>query len=339
MIIPQAPQPPSIVSNDMPVLQRQAEQRLGDDNLQHGLKDILLKHLVGVSIAQNEQQQVLTDVTITDMQSQRTLVGHNQDTEHFAASINKVPTALLVLEDLRAGKLRLDQQMQWQASDVRGGFGTFDQPGAPLQATLRDVLYDMLHNSGNTAVRVSVNKALGGSAAVNARWKAIGHLQHTYLIPLDADRFYLGNTSSRDALWGLTTLLKKSDNYSNFMKQALSTNIFTDMGTRSQLQGNDYIVLANKIGLLDDVDGNNRHDVGLIYNTKTHKTYGYSLLTTAAYNETDPSATLRADQSLKEMGGYTLRYAGDRPQQQPKAGDKGAATLRSLPAPEKRVLY
>jgi hypothetical protein len=40
------------------------------------------------------------------------------------------------------------------------------------------------------------------------------------------------------------------------------------------LDGNDFIVLANKVGILDDLEDNNRHDVGVVYNTKTRQAFG-----------------------------------------------------------------
>ena len=276
------------------------------------IKLLVLKYRIQKVINENEAAGVRTDVSITDLQTSQTIIGHNQNDVHFAASINKLPVALLLLEDLRAGKLSLDQTMTWQPSDVRGGFGVYDQPGAPTSAKLSDVLYDMLNHSGNTAVRIIVNYGLGGAAAVNDRLAAKPQLEHTRLIPLDTNRFFLGDSTSKESLWVMTQLMKKQDAPAKFMKNALATNIFTDFGVRSQLAGNDFIVLVNKIGLLDDVDGNNRHDVGIIYNTKTHKSYGFSMMTTTPFNETDPSATEQANQSLMDMGRPLLRYAGDK---------------------------
>ncbi len=162
------------------------------------VREAVLRQLVGSSIGANEQAGVTTSVNIVDLKGDHKLVTHGQDVEQFAASINKLPVALLLLEDLRANKLSLGQTMTWQASDVRGGFGDYDQPGAPTQATLREVIYDMLNKSGNTVVRVAVNYALGGAAQVNSRWSAKPQLPHTYLQPLDANRFYLGFSTSHD---------------------------------------------------------------------------------------------------------------------------------------------
>lgn len=311
----------------------QAADPFNRGDMRQAVKEIILRHIIQAVIKKNDRAGVTTGVTIMDLQDQHTMLGHNQDQEHFAASINKIPVALLVLEDVRAGTLDLDQIMTWQESDRRGGFGVYDQPGSPLQAPLRDVLYDMLNRSGNTAVRISVNYGLGGAAAVNARFAAEPQLSHTYLIPLDANRFFLGNSTTHDSLWAMSELLKTQDAPGAFMKNALATNIFTDFGVRSQLAGNDYIVLANKIGLLDDVDGNNRHDVGIIYNTRTHKSYGYSFFTTSPFGS--PTATPQADQSLKDMGRFLLRFSGDRAHRMAEP----FTTERAQPQPESKILY
>jgi len=298
---------------------------LNQDNLTQIIREIALRHLVDGSIKNDEAQQIVTGVQIMDLRDNHLIVNHNQDTEQFAASINKLPVAWLVLQDLRAGTLSLNQTMTWLPSDVRAGNGVYDQPGAPTTASLGDVLFDMLNRSGNTAVRISVNYALGGAAAVNARWAQYPQLSHTYLQPLDANRFYLGNSTPHDSLWALKQLMATTDQYSSFMKNALATNIYTDYGVRSQLAGNGWIVLVNKVGILDDSTGDNRHDVGIIYNTNTHRSFGYSFMTTSP--EENPAATPQAEQSLKDMGRYTLRFAGDKPGSMQPFAAPNAATL------------
>ena len=310
------------------------ESALLRSDLSDAFKAILLRHRIEQSIHQNNAESIVTGVDIMDLQSGRTLVTHNAETEQFAASINKLPVALLILQDLRAGTLDFNQIMTWQPSDVRAGNGVYDQPGAPLQAPLKDVIFDMLNRSGNTAVRILVNGGLGGAAAVNERWAQIPQLDHTYLQPLDANRFFLGFTTPDDSLWTIKKLLAKQDKYGKFVKNALAMNIYTDISVRSQLAGNDYIVLANKVGLLDDVDGNNRHDVGIVYNTKTHKSYAYSLMTTSPFDSL--TATPRAEQSLMDMGRSLLRFAGDKTHT-----TAPSSTLRSVATPSDngRILY
>ena len=307
-----------------------------DSSLDPILRGIQYKWRINQIIGQDEAQQIVTGVKIVDLTSSEVLVNHNTDTEQFAASINKLPVALLVLQDLRAGKLSMNQLMTWVPSDRRDGGGIYDVPGAPTQATLSDVLFDMLNRSGNTAVRVLVNYGLGGAAAVNARWAQIPQLSHTYLMPLDASRFYLGNSTPHDALWTLGQDVSVQDTFGKFVTHALATNIYTDIGTRSQLAGNDYIVLVNKLGLLNDPSGDNRHDVGIIYNTKTHKSYGYAYMTTSP--ESNTAATPQAEQSLKDMGLATLRYAGDKPKE-PTQNTPHMNGGLSPTIPEGKILY
>jgi beta-lactamase class A len=275
-----------------------------------GAKAFLLRQLIKNEVQTNEDQQILTDVSIVDLQKDQTIYGHNESTPHFAASINKLPVTMLVLEELRANRVTLDTVLTWTETDRRAGNGIYDLPGSPTSATIRDVLHDLLNRSGNTAVRALVNDVLGGAVATNDRLALVPQIPHTRLIPLDGNRFYLGDTTSNESLFIMRKVLENQDQYGQYVKELMRTNIFVGDGVRSQLAGNDYIVLVNKTGLLYDPDGNNTHDVGIIYNTRTHKSYGYSILTTAPY--TSDTATVRADQSIKNMGKYLLRFAGDR---------------------------
>ncbi len=192
----------------------------------------------------------------------------------------------------------------------------------------------MLNYSGNTAVRALVNYKLQGPQAVNSRLDAIPQIPTTRLQVLTPTSFYLGNSTSAESVWIIQALLgEPRDQYHDFVKDALQTNIFSYYGVRSQLEGNDYVTLANKVGILDDVDGNNRHDVGIIYNTKTKQSFGYSFMTTTA--NTNTAGTAQAEHSLDLLGRETLRYAGDKaPKDKPKTLNNGRAIT-----PEKRVRY
>jgi beta-lactamase class A len=336
MITPPTPQHANVTIGTAGQHQDQSQasdlSNLGRSDVSDYFKSLRLRHYIEQIIAKNEQQGVLTDVSIIDLQSGQSIVDHKADTEQFAASVNKLPIAQLILTDLRSGKLTMDQTFTWTVADVRAGAGVFDQPGAPTQGTVKELLFDMLNPSGNTAVRAFVNGALGGAATVNERIKSELGLQHTYLQPLDATRFYVGNSTAADAAKTVQLLLSNQDTYGAFIKNALATNIYTDYGVRSQLAGNDFIVLANKVGILDDVDGNNRHDVGIVYNTKTHKSYVYAFMNTAqgaAYN----TPTAQAGISLADMGAGVLRYAGD------KSANTATKAFNSDHQPGHRVRY
>lgn len=307
-----APIPQTVsTSNKIQPGLREDLSSLSDNSVGDYFKSLKLRHYLEQIIAKNESLQVTTSVSVMDLQSSQSIIDHNIDTEQFAASVNKVPIAELVLRDLRSGRLQLDQQFSWTAEDVRAGAGVYDQPGAPLHASVKELLFDMLNPSGNTAVRVFVNGAFGGANTTNERFKNELGLQNTYLQPLDANRFFVGNTTAREAMKNIKALLSGNDTYRAFVKNALATNIYTDYGVRSQLAGNDYIVLSNKVGILDDTDGNDRHDVGIIYNTKTKKSYAYAFLNTA-HGEAFNTATSQAGISLADMGKGLLRFAGDK---------------------------
>ncbi len=309
---------------------------LSKNNVGEAFKTLLLRQYLQKIVNKNESLGVTTDVSVVDLQTNQSIYGHNLDTEQFAASVNKVPIAELILADLRSGKLQFNQTLTWAASDVRAGAGVYDQPGAPTQATIQQLLFDLLNPSGNTAVRALVNQGMGGAAAVNARFVNELHLQHTALQPLDGNRFYVGNTTAREAMQNIRKLLDGNDQYQQFVKHALATNIYTDYGVRTQLAGNDFIVLANKVGILDDTDGDNRHDVGVIYNTKTHKAYGYALLNTA-YGEAYNTATAQAGISLADMGKGVLRFSGDTmPQNRAEAN---VQALRQTAPESSRIKY
>lgn len=295
-----------------------------ESTINSSLGDLKLKAYLAKIIKDNERAGANTAVQVVDLNKDRPIVSHQATEKHFAASINKNPIALLLLQELRAGNLDFNQVISWDESERRGGYGVYDQAGAATQATVKDLMFDMLNYSGNTAARVFVIKSLGGATTVNQRWAQIPELSNTSLLTVGTSGgFYFGYSNPRESLWALRNITSGSDQYAKFIRNALSTNIFDFMGVRSQLNGNDYIVLTNKVGIVDtstnDPDGNNRHDVGIILNKKTGAAYGYSFMITSPpgfpEDGNNYEATLRADQSLKDMGRRLLDRAGDRPLQ------------------------
>lgn len=307
-------------------------QRLSDANADPNVKKAWLQTYLARIIRQNEKAGVTTSTYVVDLRSGQSITNHKVNKEHFAASLNKLPIAQLTLRDLQSGKLSYDQVLTWSAEDVRAGAGIYDQEGAPTQATVKDLLYDMLNRSGNTSVRILVNQGAGGADVVNKRFKQELGLRHTYLQPVDASRFYLGNTTARESLSSIQSLLQGSDRYTKFIKNAMATNIYSEYGVRSQLAGNNYITLANKVGLLDDPSENNRHDVGIIYNSTTKKSYAYAFLNTTPGEPGSP-ALVQATGSVAEMGRGILRYSGDKLQK------PNEAPLSNELTPELRAIY
>jgi len=310
--IPHDPVVAPQISHAAPGAAPLSEQVFAQDDIHPAVKEVVLKHLVGDMVRQNESQGIATGVRIVDMRTGRLIFEHNPDTEHFAASINKLPVALTVQDRLRAGHLSLGQVLHWRGSDVREGEGAYDTHDSPKHAPVEALLQDMLDRSGNTAVRALVNYGLNGAHRVNEHWRQYPQLNHTALQPLVDGRFYMGNTTPHDALWTLGQLVQSQDSYATLMARAMANNMYRSFGVRSQLAGNGDITLVNKVGILDDPDGNNRHDVGIIHNGNTYREYGYAFMHTVS-PEAGAAATQQAEASLRHMGRHLLRFAGDTP--------------------------
>lgn len=295
-------------------------------------RNLLSRSLQSV-VTDNEKQNITTSVIAYDRTDNKTIYSHNVDFQHFAASTQKVPIAWLVIQDINEGKISLDTQLTWTASDQRAGAGVYDQPGAATTGTVRDVLYDMLNKSSNTAVRVMVNNVLGGAEQTNTRLASYPDLKVTRLQPLGDGRFYVGYTTARESFFIFSQFFNKADPATTFAKQALATNIFDDYGPRSQILDRNKMTVYDKQGMLNDPEGNNRHDIGVIKNNQTGHEVQYSLFTTSPGETEDLIAP--AETSLQKMGREMLSYDGDTATQ-PKQNAKKASPK---PADSKRIVY
>jgi beta-lactamase class A len=302
------------------------------------IKRLILKRQLAQQVRENEDIGIDTSVIAYDITDQRPVYSTNADYVHYAASISKLFVTSLLLEDLRAGRTTPDTIISWDPSDRRAGAGEFDSPTSSTTATVRAVLFDMLNRSGNTAVRAIVNKVLGGATAVNQRYERdYPQLRVTRLIPVSETGFLLGYTTPREADFILDRLYSNSsDFYGYIVKNALATNVFDDYGPRSQVKDKENITVIDKQGQLNDPEGNNRHDVGVIENAENGHKIRYVLMTTN-YEQPAGDVTNKAILSLQEFGRDMLRFEGDR---MPRADDNAPSARRSLPQPESgRAVY
>lgn len=299
-------------------------------------KRLVLKLLITKQVYENKKRGIDSSVIVYDETDKKHIYSYNTDYVHWAASLSKLFVTSLLLEDAKAGKVNLDTVVSWDASDRRAGAGIYDADGSPTSAPLRDVLFDMLNKSGNTAVRITVNKALGGAAAVNARYESMPELKVTRLQPVDANRFLLGYTTPGEVDFILKRLFKQADTNVAFVKNALATNIFNDYGPRSQVKDPSIISVIDKQGQLNDPEGNNRHDVGYIENSKNGHKLRYVLMTTN-YEQPAGEVTNYATSSLQQFGKDMLRYEGDKT---PKPTEAPHTMLNQASEPENgRLVY
>lgn len=299
-------------------------------------KRLILKLQLTKQVLENKRKGIDSSVIVYDQTDKKQIYSYNTGYVHWAASLSKLFIASLLLDDVKSGKTSLDTVVSWDASDRRAGAGVYDSNNSPTSAKVRDVLFDMLNKSGNTAVRIIINKTMGGATAVNARYEKIPELKVTRLEPIDESRFLLGYTTPAEVDFILNKIYKQTDANATFIKHALATNIFDDYGPRSQVQDTVNITVIDKQGQLNDPEGNNRHDVGVIENAKNGHKLRYVLMTTN-YEQPAGEVTDFATTSLQEFGKDMLRYEGDRAVQS--SNTLAPKTLRDSGVTNGRPIY
>jgi beta-lactamase class A len=98
----------------------------------------------------------------------------NADDQFPLASTYKVPIALAVFKLVEEGKLKLDQMVTIEPTDIHISAewaGVFQAPGVSL--SLRNIIEPMLIFSENSATDIALKMA-GGGEAVTARLKSLG---------------------------------------------------------------------------------------------------------------------------------------------------------------------
>ena len=94
--------------------------------------------------------------------------------DHFnSASVIKIPVMILAYRLSEQGKLNLNDRVQINRADYRGGSGVFRYNDPGLNPTLRDVITQMIITSDNTATDLMIAK-VGGVQKVNDFLKESG---------------------------------------------------------------------------------------------------------------------------------------------------------------------
>lgn len=137
------------------------------------------------------------------------------DTPVQTASVIKLAILYEALEQIRVGKLHLDDKITMAAADRVPGSGILHLLDAPLTLTFKDVLTMMTMMSDNAGANMAMDHV--GIANVNARMAKLG-LPNTYLykkvftpvapgmvLPADQKKFGLGKTTAHE----ISTLMQK----------------------------------------------------------------------------------------------------------------------------------
>jgi len=89
------------------------------------------------------------------------------DDQFNAASVIKIPVAVLAMQMVDEGTLRLGERITITKDDMRDGSGMFRHHDPGLQPTFRDVVMQMIATSDNIATDIAIRK-VGGVDRVNA---------------------------------------------------------------------------------------------------------------------------------------------------------------------------
>jgi beta-lactamase class A len=125
----------------------------------------------------------------------------NGEMSFSAASTIKVPVLIAFFQDVDTGKIRLDETMTMETTDMVDNSGEmqFDEPGSKYSAL--QVATNMIVTSDNTATNMLIRR-LGGIEKLNQRFKQWG-LQQTVIRNLLPDLTGTNTTSPKE----LTTML------------------------------------------------------------------------------------------------------------------------------------
>ena len=110
------------------------------------------------------------------------------DESFNSASVIKIPVLVMAFQMADRGALNLDERVTIRKEDIRGGSGIFKSFDPGLQPTWRDVLFQMVITSDNTATDLAIAK-VGGVARVNEWLKENKYADALRLVQTAGDLF------------------------------------------------------------------------------------------------------------------------------------------------------
>jgi beta-lactamase class A len=223
-------------------------------------------------------------------------VAVDPDTPVQTASVIKLPLMLQAYEQVRDGKLRLEQHTQLSKENIVGGSGILYllDPGLPL--TLKDVISLMMTLSDNTATNMTIDMV--GLAPTNEMLARMG-MKNTYFykkvfkpaegpMPDDQKKFGLGKTTAAEMAAIMESIYRcqmGSRDLCTQMMTIMRNQQDRDMLPRYLPRHNEeegLYATADKIGALDDV----RNDVALVWTVR-----GPVVISIFTYDNEDQSWT------------------------------------------------
>lgn len=197
------------------------------------------------------------------------------DTPVPTASVIKLPILVEAMQQVRAGRHRLDEKITLDKENVVQGSGILQFFDLPLTITLKDALTFMIIESDNTATNMVIDQV--GIKDVNDNAARMG-LKDTYLykkvykpatgpMPPDQKKFGLGKTTAREMAKVMQSIVDcdlhdaklcqamlymlRNQQYRNMVPHFIETSDTSE----------GLSLIGNKTGSLDAV----RNDVAVVY--------------------------------------------------------------------------
>lgn len=187
----------------------------------------------------------------------------NGSLTYAAASTIKVPILVAFLQDVDAGKVRLDEMLTLRQEHIGGGSGELQGMPVGSKFTALDVATKMIIISDNTATNMIIAR-LGGMASLNQRFKSWG-MSTTVLNNLLPDLEGTNTTSPKDLSLLMTRIsqgelmsLKSRDRLLDIMGRTVNRSQLPqglDPGARISHKTGDIGALIGDTGLVDLPNG------------------------------------------------------------------------------------
>lgn len=183
----------------------------------------------------------------------------NGSTAFSSASMIKLPILIAFFQDVDSGKVKLDEMLSMQQSDVAEGSGDMQYSGAGTQFTALDTATNMIIHSDNTATNMIIRR-LGGNEAINQRFRQWG-LQQTLLRKPLPDLEGLNTTSPKELVSLLALLnegklisMKSRDRTFDIMRRTVTDTLLPSViapGSTVAHKTGDIGSLVGDVGVLD----------------------------------------------------------------------------------------
>lgn len=216
------------------------------------------------------------------------------DTPVSTASVIKLPMLVEAMEQVKAGKHKLDDKITLQKDDIVQGSGILQFFDTPLAITFKDALTFMIIESDNAATNLVIDQV--GIKNVND-WISQMGLKDTYLykkvfkpatgpMPADQKKFGLGKTTAREMAKVMESIVRcdlhdetlcdamlymlRNQQYRNLVPHYIETSDTSE----------GLSLIANKTGSLNEV----RNDVAVVYSRN-----GPIIISAFTYDNADKS--------------------------------------------------